>query len=85
MSFTTNSNQQCPSLLIVSYRQQLATVEASLNALGPSNILDRGYVIAQLSNGSVATNAKQYASGDKLGLTFSDGSVEATVDNIELQ
>ena len=70
---------------IDSYRQQLATVEASLNALGPSNILDRGYVIAQLSNGSVATNAKQYASGDKLGLTFSDGSVEATVDNIELQ
>ena len=70
---------------IDSYRQQLATVEASLNALGPSNILDRGYVIAQLSNGSVATNAKQYASGDKLWLTFSDGSVEATVDNIELQ
>ena len=70
---------------IDSYRQQLATVEASLNALGPSNILDRGYVIAQLSNGKVATSAKQYASGDKLGLTFSDGSVEATVDNIELQ
>ena len=70
---------------IDSYRQKLATVEASLNALGPSNILDRGYVIAQLSDGSVATNAKQYASGDKLGLTFSDGSVEATVDNIELQ
>ena len=70
---------------IDSSRQQLATVEASLNALGPSNILDRGYVIAQLSNGSVATSAKQYASGDKLGLTFSDGSVEATVDNIELQ
>lgn len=68
--------------LVESSRQRLATVEASLNALGPERILGRGYTITRLADGSAATSAKQFATGDKLGVTFADGSVETTVDEV---
>ena len=69
--------------LVESSRQRLATVEASLNALGPSKILSRGYTITRLADGSVATSAEQFKSGDKLGVIFADGGVETTVDNVD--
>ena len=70
--------------LAESSRQKLETAEASLNALGPSKILGRGYTIARLADGSAATSAKHLSTGDKLGVTFTDGSVETTVDEIDL-
>jgi len=69
--------------LVESSKQRLATVEASLNALGPAKILGRGYTITRLGDGSAATSASQFATGDKLGVTFGDGSVETTVDEVE--
>ena len=68
--------------LVESSKQRLATVEASLNALGPAKILGRGYTITRLSDGSTATSASEFVVGDKLGVTFADGSVETTVDEI---
>ena len=70
--------------LAESSRQKLETAEASLNALGPSKILGRGYTIARLADGSAATSAKHLSTGDKLGVTFTDGSVETTVNEIDL-
>jgi exodeoxyribonuclease VII large subunit len=67
---------------VESSKQRLATVEASLNALGPEKILKRGYTITRTADGNAATSATQFAAGDKLGVTFSDGSVETTVDVI---
>jgi exodeoxyribonuclease VII large subunit len=69
--------------LVESSRQRLETVEASLNALGPAKILGRGYTITRLADGSVATSATQFSTGDKLGVTFTDGSVETTVDEVD--
>jgi exodeoxyribonuclease VII large subunit len=69
--------------LVESSRQRLETVEASLNALGPAKILGRGYTITRISNGNAATSAKQFSAGDKLGVTFADGSVETTVDEVD--
>jgi exodeoxyribonuclease VII large subunit len=68
--------------LVESSKQRLATVEASLNALGPEKILRRGYTITRTADGNAATSATQFVAGDKLGVTFSDGSVETTVDEI---
>jgi exodeoxyribonuclease VII large subunit len=68
--------------LVESSKQQLATVEASLNALGPAKILGRGYTITRLADGSAATSAGQFEVGDKLGVTFADGVVETTVDEV---
>ena len=69
--------------LVESSRQRLETVEASLNALGPAKILGRGYTITRLADGSAATSAGQFAVGDKLGVTFGDGTVETTVDEVD--
>ncbi|NQW21800.1 MAG: exodeoxyribonuclease VII large subunit [Chloroflexi bacterium] len=68
--------------LVESSKQRLATVEASLNALGPAKILGRGYTIARRTDGSVATSATQFSTGDKLGVTFADGTVKTTVDEV---
>jgi len=69
--------------LVESSRQRLETVEASLNALGPAKILGRGYTITRLADGSAATSAGQFAVGDKLGVTFGDGTIETTVDEVD--
>jgi len=69
--------------MVESSRQRLQTVEASLNALGPEKILGRGYTITRLADGSAATSASQFSAGDKLGVTFADGSVETTVDEVD--
>jgi exodeoxyribonuclease VII large subunit len=69
--------------LVESSKQRLATVEASLNALGPAKILNRGYTITRLADGSAATSAGQFTAGDKLGVTFADGSVETTVNEVD--
>jgi exodeoxyribonuclease VII large subunit len=69
--------------MVESSKLRLQTVEASLNALGPEKILGRGYTITRLADGSAATSASQFSSGDKLGVTFADGSVETTVDEVD--
>jgi exodeoxyribonuclease VII large subunit len=70
--------------LVESSRLRLETVEASLNALSPAKILRRGYTITRLADGSAAISAKQFSTGDKLGVTFTDGTVETTVVEVDL-
>ena len=66
--------------LVESSKLRLATVEASLSALGPKKILGRGYTITRLADGKAATSALQFETGDRMAVTFADGSVDATVD-----
>lgn len=71
--------------LVESSKLRLAAVEASLSALGPAKILGRGYTISRLADGSVAISASQFAAGDRMAVTFADGSVDATVDNTTVE
>ena len=66
--------------LVESSKLRLATVEASLSALGPKKILGRGYTITRLADGKAATSVLQFETGDRMAVTFADGSVDATVD-----
>ena len=66
--------------LVESSKLRLATVEASLSALGPKKILGRGYTITRLADGKAATSALQFETGDRMAVTFADGLVDATVD-----
>jgi exodeoxyribonuclease VII large subunit len=66
--------------LVESSKLRIATVEASLSALGPKKILGRGYTITRLADGKAATSALQFETGDRMAVTFADGSVDATVD-----
>ena len=71
--------------LVESSKLRLATVEASLGALGPAKILGRGYAIARLTDGSTGVSASQFAAGDRMAVTFTDGSVDATVDGTTVE
>lgn len=66
--------------LVESSKLRLAAVEASLSALGPKKILGRGYTITRLADGKAATSALQFETGDRMAVTFADGSVDSTVD-----
>ena len=66
--------------LVESSKLRLATVEASLSALGPKKILGRGYTITRLADGKAATSVLQFEKGDRMAVMFADGSVDATVD-----
>ncbi len=70
------------SRLVESTRQNLATVEASLAALGPEKILSRGYSITRNAYGKVGNSVTDFAEGEKITVLMSDGSVDGTVDEI---
>jgi len=70
------------SRLVESTRQNLATVKASLAALGPEKILARGYSIARNESGKVGNSVGDFAEGERITVLMSDGSVDGTVDAV---
>ena len=64
------------SRYIATKREAMRRVEAELRALGPHNILERGYAIARSSDGNVVTRAANVTPNQSLELTFADGTVE---------
>ena len=60
-------------------KQSLAALAASLDAMSPLKVLGRGYAIAQREDGMAVDSTADVASGDKLKLTLSDGSVDCRV------
>lgn len=63
-------------------REAMKRVDAELRALGPHNILERGYVIARRRDGSVVTRAGNLKPKEILELTFADGKVETETRSI---
>ena len=62
---------------------RVAELVGSLRALSPQRTLDRGYAIAQLSDGSVLRSSTDAPAGSSLLLTLADGTVRSTVDHSE--
>ncbi len=60
-------------------RQKLVRLEASLHALSPLEVLDRGYSIVFDRDGKVIRAKKQAKQGDALTIRVSDGSISAEV------
>ena len=57
----------------------VADLKSRLRTLSPHSTLDRGYAIAQLSDGTVLRSTAQAAPGTPLLLTLADGTVPTTV------
>ena len=70
---------------IAMQREAMKRVEAELRALGPKNILERGYVIARDTNGRVVSRAKNVKPNEMLELTFADGTVETETRSIKTE
>ncbi|MEX0926609.1 MAG: exodeoxyribonuclease VII large subunit [Dehalococcoidia bacterium] len=63
--------------LLESKSASVRTLEASLRALGPHQILDRGYAIVRKKDGPVLTSITDVTPGDMISVTLVDGSVDA--------
>ncbi len=56
---------------------------ASLDALSPLAVLDRGYAIAQREDGTLLRDAKSVAIGDSVKVRLASGAIRAKVNEIE--
>ncbi len=61
-------------------RDRLARTGQLLEAINPSGLLKRGYVLVEARGGGVVTTAAQARKAAALTLRFGDGSVEARVE-----
>lgn len=65
--------------LLAARNARLQRIQASLDALSPLRILDRGYALVFDVNGDLVKDAAQLSPGDELTARFARGSVAATV------
>lgn len=68
--------------VVDSRRQDVRRLEAQLGALGPAQILGRGYSIVRVKDGPVAVSVSDVASGDELQIMLQDGEVDATANAV---
>ena len=64
-------------------RQRFLTLTAKLDAMSPLKVLTRGYSVVKKENGSVVSSVKQISQGEKIAVNVSDGSILATVTELE--
>ncbi|HET6249233.1 MAG TPA: exodeoxyribonuclease VII large subunit [Tepidisphaeraceae bacterium] len=63
-------------------QQQLDALARQLQAVGPENVLRRGYTITTRKNGDgILRSSAQVKAGDRLITRFADGEVESTADD----
>lgn len=64
-------------------RQQLGLAAASLDALSPLAVLQRGYAIAQTEDGKLLRDAESVSVGDSVKVRLAKGTLDARVNRIE--
>lgn len=67
--------------LLKNRSQQLSSAIRTLDALSPLKIMDRGYAIPYIE-GTVIKSVTQVKTGDRLTIAMQDGTVQATVNEI---
>lgn len=60
---------------------RLAQLDASLTAIHPQRVLERGYSMTQTEDGSVLSSIEGIEIGQKIILNFADGSADAEIKN----
>ena len=69
---------------VESSRQQLGTISASLNALSPLAVLDRGYSLTKrLSDGNLIRDVNNLKVGDRISTLVASGSLISEVIAID--
>lgn len=67
--------------IIQSKRNEIASCAASMHALSPLAVLERGYSIASTQDGSIVKAVADADIGSKLSVQVSDGHILCTVDD----
>jgi exodeoxyribonuclease VII large subunit len=63
--------------------KRLGLAAASLDALSPLAVLQRGYAIAQKDDGTLLRDAKSVSIGDKVRVRLARGTLGARVDSVD--
>ena len=63
--------------------QRYIALTAKLDAMSPLKVLTRGYAMAQTVDGEVVRSVAQVSPGDQINVSFSDGSLLATVTDVK--
>ena len=63
--------------------QRYIALTAKLDAMSPLKVLPRGYAMAQTEGGEVVRSVAQVNPGDQINVSFSDGSLLATVTDVK--
>lgn len=64
-------------------KNRLGLAAASLDALSPLSILQRGFSLAQKEDGSLLRDARQIAVGDPINVRLARGKFGARVESVE--
>jgi exodeoxyribonuclease VII large subunit len=64
-------------------RERLGLAAASLDALSPLGVLQRGYAIAQDASGKLLRDASSIEPGDAVRVRLAKGKLNARVETIE--
>lgn len=68
---------------ITQKNQRYIAAVSKLDAMSPLKVLTRGYSMAQTDMGTVIRSVSQVELGERIRISFSDGSISATVMNKE--
>ena len=68
---------------ITQKNQRYIAAVSKLDAMSPMKVLTRGYSMAQTDTGTVIRSVSQVELGERIRISFSDGSISATVMNKE--
>lgn len=63
--------------------QRYIALTAKLDAMSPLKVLTRGYAMAQTPGGEVVRSVTQVQKGDNIDVSFSDGTLRATVTDVK--
>ena len=74
-----NSSQS----IISQEKSRIAKFEASLNAVHPQRVLERGYSMIQNDEGEVLSKMEQLSIGQNINMNFADGKAEASIVNLD--
>jgi exodeoxyribonuclease VII large subunit len=64
-------------------RKRLGLAAASLDALSPLSVLQRGYAVAQSEDGKLLRDAKQVSVGDSVKVRLASGRLSTQVQGVE--
>tara|TARA_B100000768_G_scaffold181560_1_gene205055 strand:- start:2461 stop:3717 length:1257 start_codon:yes stop_codon:yes gene_type:complete len=79
LAMLLNSSSQA---IISKENTRMAKIDASLKAVHPQRVLERGYSMIQSDSGEVLSKIEQLAVGQNIKMSFADGEAEANIVNL---
>jgi len=79
----TNARDAIIDAKVQDGRERLALAAASLDALSPLGVLQRGYAIAQDASGKLVRDASAVSPGDQLSVRLAKGKLGTRIERIE--